>query len=91
MFDGEFTHAGDLCTFEVLVTRFALRDQALKRMAELIHDLDLKDAKYGREEAAGLEHLIAGICMAHPEDEVRLERGSAVLDDLYELFRRKRG
>jgi hypothetical protein len=44
----------------------------------------------GRPENAGLEHLIHGIALAHPEDEVRIVRASAVLDDLYEYFRRKR-
>jgi hypothetical protein len=41
-------------------------------------------------EAIGIDHLIAGIAMAHREDEERLSRGAAVFDDLYEYFRRKR-
>jgi hypothetical protein len=90
MFDGEFTHQGDLCTFEVLLGRFKLDDAALKRLAESIHDIDLKDDKHARPEKVGIEHLINAIAMAHAEDEVRLTRASAVLDDLYELFRRKR-
>jgi len=90
MFDGEFTHQGDLCTFEVLLGRFKLHDAALERLAEVIHDIDLKDDKHGRPEKVGIEHLINAIAAAHPEDEVRLARASATLDDLYELFRRKR-
>jgi hypothetical protein len=90
MFDGEFTHQGDLCTFEVLLGRFKLDDAALKRLAEVVHDIDLKDDKHARPEKVGIEHLINAIAMAHPEDEVRLARASAALDDLYELFKRKR-
>jgi hypothetical protein len=90
MFDGEFTHQGDLCTFEVLLGRFNLDDAALRRLADVIHDIDLKDDKYARPEKVGIEHLINAIAMAHPEDEVRLARASAALDDLYELFKRKR-
>ena len=90
MFDGEFTHQGDLCTFEVLLGRFKLDDGALKRLAEVVHDIDLKDDKHARPEKVGIEHLINAIAMAHPEDEVRLARASAALDDLYELFKRKR-
>jgi hypothetical protein len=90
MFDGEFTHQGELCTFEVLLARFEITDAALRPIAEIVHDIDLKDEKYGRPDNAGFEHLINGIAMAHAEDPVRLQRASAVLDDLYEYFKRKR-
>src|SRR5882724_7895328 len=90
MFDGEFTHQGELCSFEVLLARFEITDAALRPIAEIVHDIDLKDEKYNRPDNAGFEHLINGIAMAHPEDEVRLQRASAVLDDLYEYFKRKR-
>ena len=39
---------------------------------------------------AGFEMVINSIAMAHREDEARLARASAVLDDLYEYFKRKR-
>jgi hypothetical protein len=90
MFDGEFTHEGELCTFEALLARFEITDAALRPIAEIVHDIDLKDEKYGRPDNAGLEHLINGIALAHREDEVRLQRASAVLDDLHEYFKRKR-
>ena len=90
MFDGEFTHKGELCSFEVLLAHFEITDAALRAIAEIVHDIDLKDEKYGRADNAGFEHLINGIAMAHPEDEVRLQRASFVLDDLYEYFKRKR-
>jgi hypothetical protein len=90
MFDGEFTHQGELCSFEVLLARFEITDAAVRPLAEIIHDIDLKDEKYGRPDNAGFEHLINGIAMAHPEDDVRLQRAGAVLDDLYEYFKRKR-
>jgi len=83
MFEAEFTHEGDLCTFEVLVRRFGLVDPALGAVAEIVHDVDVKDGKYGREEAGGVGQLVAGIAAAHPEDEARLARGAALFDDLY--------
>jgi hypothetical protein len=82
MFEAEFTHEGDLCTFEVLVERFGLADPAVRAIAEIVHDIDVKDAKYGREEASGIGQLVAGIAAAHPDDEARLERGAALFDDL---------
>jgi hypothetical protein len=86
MFEGEFTHRGDRCTFEVLLTVAGLDDPALRAIGEIIHDIDLKDGKYGREEAAGIRILIAGIAQAHNDDNQRLERGGAVFDDLYRSF-----
>jgi len=85
MFEAEFTHDGDLCTFEVLVERFGLTDPALRPIAEIVHDVDVKDAKYGREEAPGVGQVVAGIAAAHPDDEARLERGSALFEDMYAL------
>ena len=89
MFEGEFTHEGENCSFETLLERFGLGDKALRAVGEIVHDIDLKDRKYRREEAIGIDRLIAGICMAHKTDEDRLRRGSAVFDDLAEYFRRK--
>ena len=90
MFDGEYTHQGELCTFEVLLSRFEITDAALRPIAEIVHDIDLKDEKHGRPETAGFEMVINSIAMAHREDEARLARATAVLDDLYEYFKRKR-
>jgi hypothetical protein len=89
MFEAEFTHEGDRCTLEVLIERMGLRDPALGPIAEIVHDIDLKDSKFGRQETPGIERLIAGIAMAHKDDETRLARGEAVFNDLYEYFKRK--
>jgi hypothetical protein len=89
MFEAEFTHDGDLCTFEVLLRAFGFRDRALERIAAVVHDIDLKDAKFGRPEAPGLERLIAGIVMRHAGDEDRLKEASATFDSLHESFRRR--
>lgn len=90
MFEAEFTHEGDRCTFEILLARTGLSDRALTAIAEIVHDIDLKDAKFGREEASGIAQLITGITRANPDDEQRLQRGAAVFDDLYESFRKRR-
>ena len=54
MFEAEFSHEGDLCTFEVLCARFDLKEPGLVAVAELIHDIDVKDGKFGRAETPGL-------------------------------------
>lgn len=89
MFDAEFTHDGDRCTFEVLVDRMRLDDRALRAMAEIVRDIDLKDAKFDRPETSGLAVLIASIAMAHPDDVARIERASHTFDDLYVYYSKK--
>jgi hypothetical protein len=87
MFEGEYTHEGDRCTFETLLARFGLDDDhALRAIGQMVHDVDCKDGKFGREETPGFERLIAGIVRRNATDEARLERGLQVLDDLYESF-----
>jgi len=90
MFDGEFTHEGDHCTFETLCRRFNLTDAALTAIGEIVHDIDFKDNRFDRPETAGIRMVIDGIARSHPDDAARLERGAAVLDDLYGQFRKGR-
>src|SRR5262249_7958737 len=83
----EFTHEGGRCTFETLVERFQLRDSALTALGEMVHDLDLEDARFRRPETSGLGRMIVGIALASPGDEVRLTQGATVLGGLYQSFR----
>jgi hypothetical protein len=83
MYEGEFTHVGDRCTFETLLDRFGLDDVALRAIGEIVHDVDCKDAKFGRAEAAGLESLVGGLALAYPDDQTRLERGAPMFEGLY--------
>jgi hypothetical protein len=90
MFEAEYTHQGDRCTFEVLLQRFAIDDAALVSIAEVVHDIDVRDEKFGRPEVAGVERLIAGIALTQAEDEARLALGARVLDALYESWKRRK-
>ena len=89
MFEADFTHEGNQCTFEVLLSRFGLEDPALARIGELVHDVDLKDGSFNHPETAGLDHLIAGTAMRHQGDEERLRDGGAIFEALYAYFKRK--
>jgi hypothetical protein len=86
MFEAEYTHEGDRCTFETLVRRFRLRDPALRTIGEIVHDIDCKDTKFGREEASGVERMLAGIARKYAIDLTRVQRGAAVFDNLYQSF-----
>ncbi len=90
MFDAEFTHEGERCTAEVLMTRFAPNRSALRPIVEIVHNIDLKDAEFERPETAGVEALITGICSRVKDDDERLVRGCEVFNDLFEFFSRRR-
>jgi hypothetical protein len=89
MVGGDFSHEGDRCTFETLLARTGLADRPLAEIGEIVHDIDLKDEKFGRIEAPGIERLVTGLLLANPEDEARLERGLVLFDELYQSFRKK--
>jgi len=87
MYGGDYTHEGERCSFETLLHKFGLeQDPALRAIGEMVHDVDCKDGKFGREETAGLERMIAGIVKRHASDPVRIARGAELLDDLYESW-----
>jgi hypothetical protein len=86
MFDAEYTHEGDRCTFETLLSRFGLRDRGLPAIAEVVHDIDCKDEKFRRPEAPGVAAMLHAIALAAPEDDERLVRGAALFDDLHRHF-----
>lgn len=90
MFEAEYTHVGDDCTFQTLLRRFGIRDRGLAAIGEIIHDIDCKDDRFSRPETAGTAALIRGIVQSQEDDRKRLDRGSALLDDLYEFFRKQR-
>ena len=90
MFEAEFTHEGDHCTFEVLVDRFKIREPGIRALAEIIHDIDLKDSKFARPETPGVAAAVNGLCAQHRADETRLEMGFALFDHLKIHFSRRR-
>lgn len=90
MYDGEFTHEGDLCTFETLYRHYALADSALSAIGEIVHDIDCKDEKFVRPETPGVHVVLDGIAEANAADLDRLARGAALFDDLYTQFRKSR-
>jgi hypothetical protein len=91
MFEGEFTHVGNRCTFETLLVEFDLRDDALQAIAEVVHDIDCKDVKFGRSETAGIASVIRGITLAHEDDAERLSAGAGVFEGLYSQFENQLG
>ena len=87
MFGAEFTHQGEDCTFETLRKRFGLSDiQGLRDLAEIVHDVDLKDDKFNRLEAVGLNAIINGLSETLRDDRKLLQQTSTIFDGLFTLF-----
>jgi hypothetical protein len=86
MFGVEFSHQGEGCTFETLCTVFGIQDPAVDRMASIVHDLDLKDGRFGAPEASTIGTLIEGLQLATADDHDLLERGITLFESLYRAF-----
>jgi hypothetical protein len=79
----ELSHQGQDCTFETLVKRARLRDRRLIRIAEVVHEADLRDGKYPHEEARGIDVAVRALLAASPDDHQVLAQGMALVEGLY--------
>jgi hypothetical protein len=88
MFEVEFSHHGDQCTFETLIQRFGIRDRAVLRLAEFIHDADVEDDKFHRIEGFGVEQIFKGWAKKGLTDQDILSKGFECFDALYAQFKK---
>lgn len=86
MFGVDFSHQGKWCTFETLCAVFAIHAPAVARIAAIVHDLDLKDGRFGAQEAATVGTVIEGMQLAISKDDELLDRGMALFESLYRAF-----
>jgi hypothetical protein len=81
-----FGHRGEDCTFETLQKEFSIRDSRVKRIAQIIHDADLGDEKFGRLEGQGLDKVLNGWAKQDLPDDELLQRGMDLIEGLYEAL-----
>lgn len=86
MTGADFTHEGERCSFETMCVRLVLNDPAIGEVAEIVHDLDLKDNKFGRTDAAGVQRLIDGLSASHPDSGARIIAALPLFDALFASF-----
>jgi hypothetical protein len=79
-----FGHRGNDCTFETLAKEFVIRDRKVQTIAQIVHDADLADARFGRTEGAGLDRVLIGWAQQGVPDEELLRRGMELIEGLYE-------
>lgn len=89
MLDGDFSHDGDDCTFETLIRRFGIQDKAARKIAEMIHDADLDDDKFQRNECIGIDRILKGWAKQGLADKEILRRGFECFDALYTFLHRR--
>jgi hypothetical protein len=86
----ELSHQGEDCTFETLVKRANLRDRRLARLAEVVHEADLRDGKYPHEEARGIDVAVRALLAATADDQQVLAQGMTLFEGLYATTSRRR-
>jgi chromate transporter len=86
MYGVEFSHTDHGCTFETLAARFGIVDAAVQRIAQIVHDLDMKETRDNAPETPGVAHLVEGLRAAFGGDEELLDHGMVMFDAFYRSF-----
>jgi hypothetical protein len=84
--DVEFGHHGPHCSFETFVDRFGLNDPAVVAISRVVHDLDLKESRFGMPECVAVGRLVDGLRASYADDARLLEQGIAFMEALYQSF-----
>jgi len=91
MYGVQFSHQGNHCTFETLARLFNIRGAAIERIAQIVHNLDLKDELYQIPEEAVVGRLVEGLRQLHADDNELLEKGMEMFEALYRSFKNSPG
>lgn len=83
MTGAEFGHTGNLCTFETMLRAFDLAEPGLSTLAEIVHEIDLRDERYVHAEIPGLEVVLEGWLLLNLSDAELERRGLALFDGLF--------
>jgi len=84
-----FSHHAEDCSFETFLKEYSLNDPVLDEIAEIIHDADLMDDKYGRPESEGLDAIIRGMQLDLFDDQKLIQYTDAIFDGLYAYLSRE--
>lgn len=83
------SHHGEDCSFETFLKEYSLEDPVLAEIAEIVHDADLMDDKYGRPESEGLDVAIRGIQLVLPDDQKLVQYTDVIFEGLYAYLSRQ--
>ena len=84
MFQGVgFGHEGDRCTFETLCLAFDISDHKVLTIGQAVHDADLEDGKFGRQEGHTINQILRGWAAQDVPDNDLLRRGMDLIEGFY--------
>jgi hypothetical protein len=89
MREAVFGHKGNLCTFETMLSAFRLEEPALQVVAEIVHEIDIRDGRYARPETGGIEVILKGWLLQGLSDKDLESRGIELFEALYTAFSRR--
>ena len=87
--DVQFSHRGELCSFDAFLADFALDDPALAELARIVRGADTGKLEL-TPQSAGLLAVSLGLSVNYPDDHAMLEHGMVVYDALYAWIRAAR-
>jgi hypothetical protein len=83
MQEAEFGHVGEQCTFETMLAAFELDDPALRVIAQIVHEIDLRDGLYAQPHTAGVDAILSGWLAVNLADAELETHGTALFEGLY--------
>jgi hypothetical protein len=81
-----FGHHGAFCTFETMLETFGLTDPALTYLAQLVHEIDLRDGLYSHPEIEGVDRVLQGWLLTGLSNQDLELHGIALFEGLYALI-----
>jgi hypothetical protein len=79
----ELGHHEGRCSFEAIIKKYELTDEALARLAKIVHAADVASDMHTDEIAPGLEAIATGFGLIFPDDHVNIRAQFVVYDALY--------
>jgi hypothetical protein len=86
MHGARFGHVGRHCTFETMLEAFGLDESALRVMAEIVHEIDLRDGQYNHPNIEGIDSILSGWLLANLTDAELEAHGIALFEGLYAIL-----
>jgi hypothetical protein len=78
----EYSHEGDLCTFDYIVKKHHINDPAIEQLAVIVRGADTDSFELAPQ-AAGLWAISAGLSYNYSDDQEQLVLGMKIYEALY--------
>jgi hypothetical protein len=86
----ELSHVGELCSFDAFISKYALQDPALQRVAQIVRSADTSRLDL-TPQSSGLYAISLGLSDVFKDDHEMLRHGIVMYDALYAWCARLQG